>query len=493
MSRTVYCPEEVIVVSKGKEDIGRLVALGNDGKFDPSVIPVIDDLQNQITKEVAARTEADEQLQANLDVEVLARTNADAKLQGNIEAEATARGAADKDLQDKIATEIVDRTNGDNQLQVNVDAEVAARTAADQNLQDEVTKEIADRTNADNVLQANIDAEANTRVVADKDLQEQLTKEVAARTDSDTVLQSNVDKEIATRSDADSKLQIAVNTEVDARTKADQGLQDQITTEITARSEADKQLQANIDNARTEAISYTDTKVAGLVNSAPSTLDTLKELADALNDDSNFATNVTNQLAQKADKSQIPTSLPANGGNADTVDGKHASDFAPAEFGVPVGTVTYLARQTAPAGWLKADGSTISRTQYANLFATVGTMFGTGDGSTTFNLPDLRGEFIRGFDGGRGVDQGRMLGSLQNDVLKEHIHNIITVDVSNTAAFTINDHSGDMIVSTDNVGGYNSDGSVVYGEVKTNRYFTETIGDIETRPRNIALLACIKY
>ncbi|MBP2632149.1 MAG: hypothetical protein H6Q70_2777 [Firmicutes bacterium] len=59
MCRTVYCPEEVIVVSKGKEDIGKLVELANEGKFDPSVIPVIDNLQDQITKEVTERTEAD--------------------------------------------------------------------------------------------------------------------------------------------------------------------------------------------------------------------------------------------------------------------------------------------------------------------------------------------------------------------------------------------------------------------------------------------------
>lgn len=66
MSRMVFSPEEVIVVSNGKEDIGKLVALGNDGHFDSSVIPGIDDLQTQITTEVAARKEADEQLQSDL-------------------------------------------------------------------------------------------------------------------------------------------------------------------------------------------------------------------------------------------------------------------------------------------------------------------------------------------------------------------------------------------------------------------------------------------
>jgi len=149
MSRTVFCPEEVIVVSKGKEDIGRLVALGNDGKFDTSVIPVIDDLQTQITAEVTARSEADTQLQANIDAEALARTNADAKLQSNIEVEANARTAADQNLQDQISKEVAARTDGDTALQSNVDAEVTARTNADE-------------------------AESSTRASADKSLQEEI-------------------------------------------------------------------------------------------------------------------------------------------------------------------------------------------------------------------------------------------------------------------------------------------------------------------------------
>lgn len=228
MSRTIKCGEEFIIISNGEGDVGKLVGLANNGKFHPSVIPGIVDLQDQITKETTVRSEADRQLQDSIDVET------------------------------------------------------------------------------------------NARTVADRDLQDQITKEIAVRTDSDTTLQSNIDAEITARTDADSKLQISINAEADARTKADQGLQDQITAEIIARSEADKQLQANIDNAKIEANSYTDTKVAGLINDAPGALDTLKELADALNNDSNFAATVTNQLAQKADKSQIPTSLPANGGNADT-------------------------------------------------------------------------------------------------------------------------------------------------------------------------------
>ncbi|WP_390895807.1 tail fiber protein [Neisseria elongata] len=70
----------------------------------------------------------------------------------------------------------------------------------------------------------------------------------------------------------------------------------------------------------------------------------------------------------------------------------------------------HFAMQSAPTGWLKADGSAVSRTQYPVLFAAIGTTFGVGDGRTTFNLPDLRGEFVRGWGDSRGVDRGRAFG-----------------------------------------------------------------------------------
>ena len=91
---------------------------------------------------------------------------------------------------------------------------------------------------------------------------------------------------------------------------------------------------------------------------------------------------------------------------------------------VPSGTVLYFAGQAAPAGWLKANGATLSRTAYAVLFAVIGTTYGAGDGRSTFNLPDLRGEFLRGWDDGRGVDTGRALGSAQADTVRQHYHGI---------------------------------------------------------------------
>jgi len=136
------------------------------------------------------------------------------------------------------------------------------------------------------------------------------------------------------------------------------------------------------------------------------------------------------------------------------------------------GEVFYHAGSTAPAGAMKANGAAVSRTTYAALFAAIGTVFGAGDGSTTFNLPDLRGEFVRGWDDSRGVDSGRAMGSAQTDMLKSHSHLIPTNAGSAKAGF----------MQTSGI--YTSPGLNIS---------TDATGGAETRPRNIALLACIKY
>jgi len=113
------------------------------------------------------------------------------------------------------------------------------------------------------------------------------------------------------------------------------------------------------------------------------------------------------------------------------------------------------------------------------LFSKIGTTFGVGDGAATFNLPDLRGEFIRGFDDSRGIDIGRALGSYQVDKFKNHDHQYVY-------ALPEIPYEGD---------GY----GIAAGAAATHRNFTvsntsvSTTGGNETRPRNIALLACIKY
>jgi phage-related tail fiber protein len=146
---------------------------------------------------------------------------------------------------------------------------------------------------------------------------------------------------------------------------------------------------------------------------------------------------------------------------------------------LPAGTVASFAANTAPTGFLKANGAPVSRTTYAALFAVIGTTFGVGNGSTTFNVPDLRGEFIRGWDDSRGVDTGRAFGSAQADALQGHRHNV-------TSATT-----------GVNAGGSGSLQASVVTLTTTDPITDGTNGTpriaAETRPRNVALLACIKY
>ena len=104
--------------------------------------------------------------------------------------------------------------------------------------------------------------------------------------------------------------------------------------------------------------------------------------------------------------------------------------------GVPAGAVMHFAMNAPPTGWLKANGALVSRTTYAALFAAIGTTFGVGDGSTTFGLPDLRGEFMRGWDDGRTVDTGRAFGSAQLDGIKTHDHTFSATSGANSADHT---------------------------------------------------------
>lgn len=153
--------------------------------------------------------------------------------------------------------------------------------------------------------------------------------------------------------------------------------------------------------------------------------------------------------------------------------------------GSVTGTVIWSSASTAPIGYIVCNGAAVSRTTYSNLFAVIGTTYGNGDGSTTFNLPDLRGEFIRGWDSGRGVDSGRVFGSSQLDDFESHSHgpdgyppglNGIWVDWVNAPVprFEVASNPGS-------------------GVWLKSMPTTAATGGTETRPRNVALLPCIKY
>lgn len=89
---------------------------------------------------------------------------------------------------------------------------------------------------------------------------------------------------------------------------------------------------------------------------------------------------------------------------------------------IPTGAIQAFAMQKLPANWVECNGQALSRKDYSALFAAIGTIWGAGDGSTTFNVPDFRGVFLRGFDNGRGVDGGRKFAAWQQDDFKKHYH-----------------------------------------------------------------------
>lgn len=151
----------------------------------------------------------------------------------------------------------------------------------------------------------------------------------------------------------------------------------------------------------------------------------------------------------------------------------------------PAGKIEHFAMPTAPAGWLKANGAAVSRAAYAALFTAIGTTYGAGDGATTFGLPDLRGDFVRGWDDGRGHDASRTFGSFQWDTIQGHDHTITLNGGSGTEyGFSGGALAANPISNPANsrIGPLKDDG--------TNGI--PRISD-ETRPRNMAMLACIKY
>jgi len=172
------------------------------------------------------------------------------------------------------------------------------------------------------------------------------------------------------------------------------------------------------------------------------------------------------------------------GGTKGLVPAPAAGDAAAAKFlsaagtwaaAVPVGSITMHGANTAPTGWLECDGAAVSRTTYAALFTAIGTVFGTGDGSTTFNVPDMRGEFARGWDDGRGIDPARAFGSAQADEFEAHVHSV-----------------SPPVASSEGGQGATTTGASGGGETIT-AYDTASTGGTETRPRNIALLYIIKF
>jgi hypothetical protein len=221
-----------------------------------------------------------------------------------------------------------------------------------------------------------------------------------------------------------------------------------------------KILDANVTEAKIASNAITQAKMAD------SSVGTAELVANSV---------TTAKLAREGTVGQVLTS---NGSGSDP--------SYQASTSVPAGTIIHVAMNTAPSGYLKANGAIVSRTTYATLFAAIGTTFGNGDGSTTFGLPDLRGEWIRGWADDRAVDTSRAFGSAQAEMIGPHNHGI--TDPGHT-------HSEGVAIAGGNDGaggaGFGFPNSSTTGSATTGITINNNSGT-ENRVRNIALLACIK-
>lgn len=189
----------------------------------------------------------------------------------------------------------------------------------------------------------------------------------------------------------------------------------------------------------------------------------------------------------------VTLTLPTSDGDADQylkTDGSGNLSWATISSGalVPTGSVFAMATSTVPSGYLECDGSAVSRTTYADLFATIGTTWGNGNGTSTFNLPNLRGEFVRGWDNGRGVDSGRTFASSQSEMVGTHNHTINDPGHSHAVNINVYQQGSGPNASTDmaNRAGNTQSSTSTTGITINNNSGTET------RPRNIAMMYVIK-
>ncbi|EHY3428940.1 phage tail protein [Escherichia coli] len=223
---------------------------------------------------------------------------------------------------------------------------------------------------------------------------------------------------------------------------------------------------AGNNTTRIATTAFVQAAITALINGAPATLDTLKEIAAAINNDPKFSTTINNALAGKQPLDNTLTHL-----SGKDVAGLLAYLGLGEGSALPVGVPVPWPLATPPTGWLKCNGAAFSSKKYPKL----------AKAYPTNKLPDLRGEFIRGWDDGRGVDAGRGILSMQGWLTGSHYHNIRSWDAWDNTVLVPNDKGGDSLLSTDN--------AVRIGAINgrfTSQYRTESSEGNESRPRNIA-------
>ncbi len=165
-----------------------------------------------------------------------------------------------------------------------------------------------------------------------------------------------------------------------------------------------------------------------------------------------------------------------------------------------IGEIRFISHTNIPNGWMECNGRELSRVLFHELFASIGTTFGVGDGSTTFNIPDMRGVFPRGWDHGRSIDPGRTLGSEQLDALQNITGTSTTAaswsSLSTKLGFTDNygNSTGGAFYPLNSSGGYPASGGTSSNNSTGIGFDASLVARTatETRPRNIAFLFIIK-
>lgn len=218
---------------------------------------------------------------------------------------------------------------------------------------------------------------------------------------------------------------------------------------------------AGNNTTRIATTEFVQAAITALINGAPATLDTLKEIAAAINNDPKFSTTINNALSGKQPLDETLTNL-----SGKDVAGLLTYLGLGEGSALPVGVPVPWPSVTPPTGWLKCNGAAFSAEEYPEL----------AKAYPSGKLPDLRGEFIRGWDDGRGVDTGRAILSAQEWLTGSHCHYIRSWDAWNNTVLEPNDRHGDSLLSTDN--------AVQEGAINgrfTSQYRTEFSGGNETR------------
>ncbi|ENY9402099.1 phage tail protein [Salmonella enterica] len=229
---------------------------------------------------------------------------------------------------------------------------------------------------------------------------------------------------------------------------------------------------AGNNTTRIATTAFVQAAITALINGAPATLDTLKEIAAAINNDPKFSTTINNALSGKQPLDETLTHL-----SGKDVAGLLAYLGLGEGSALPVGAPVPWPSETPPTGWLKCNGAPFSAEEYPKL----------AKAYPANKLPDLRGEFIRGWDDGRGIDAGRVLLSIQTGMLEKHRHIVVANDGYDTkdewelaTIFKKTYTQGRGLDAT------NTGGSLIPSPTLHSRGSIGNTGGNETRPRNIA-------